>query len=301
MIQKPNFFIIGAPKCGTTAMAKYLSEHTDIIMANPKEPHYFCSDLMLHHDGLWKVGSDEEYLTRFFPPFVKPTQLVGEASVFYLYSKIATKKILEFNPDAKFIVMIRNPVDAAYALFSQYSFVGEEVDDFMVAWNMQKDRKEGKNIPDKFLIDPRLLLYKELFSFGKQIRDLYSLVDEKNILIISFDDFAKDTKGVYKGVLDFINIYDDERQDFTKINAARKIDNPRLVRVLRSRAIRKIASTIKLLSRLKSLGFGRPEVRLPSEYRRVVAPFFADDIELLSDILGKDLTHWLVTKDKGLK
>ena len=82
-MKKPNFFIIGAPKCGTTALARYLSEHNDIFMCQPKEPNYFSSDLPMRQPG---VESIDEYLN-LFSDADDSCKAVGEASVWYLYSK----------------------------------------------------------------------------------------------------------------------------------------------------------------------------------------------------------------------
>ncbi len=104
-MRKPDFFIIGAPKCGTTALATYLAEHPNIQLSDPKEPHYFCKDLKA---GGPPVASDKDYVRRFFPGLEESgASAAGEASVWYLYSDVAVRNILRFQPDAKFIVMLR--------------------------------------------------------------------------------------------------------------------------------------------------------------------------------------------------
>src|SRR5438034_3527344 len=113
----PGFFIVGAPKCGTTAMNDYLAGHPDIFMAK-KEIHYFGSDLEIKQKKL----SGEEYLDFFKEGEHK--YIVGESSVWYLYSKNAAAEIKAFSPGAKIIIMLRNPVDMLPSLHSQHIFDG---------------------------------------------------------------------------------------------------------------------------------------------------------------------------------
>ena len=112
-MKKPNFFLIGGPKCGTTSLQEYLAQNPKIFMCTPKEPCYFDSDLP------WPDSpkTEREYM-RLFENANDSHMAVGEASTNYLYSAVAVEKILRFNPCAKFIVMVRNPIDMAISLHS---------------------------------------------------------------------------------------------------------------------------------------------------------------------------------------
>src|SRR6266498_2750548 len=98
---KPNFFIVGAPKCGTTALYEYLRRHPHIFMPKLKEPHFFALDL-----GHPMVKTEVHYAS-LFADSTKEHMRVGEASVYYLYSAVALPAIHAFNPDAKIIAMVR--------------------------------------------------------------------------------------------------------------------------------------------------------------------------------------------------
>src|SRR6185312_16840962 len=100
----PNFFIIGAPKCGTTALSEYLRRHPNIGFSEQKEPHYFNDDFSSRH-----IYSLDEYM-KCFASNSADKVAIGEASVFYLSSRSAVRNILQHMPDAKFIVMLRDPV-----------------------------------------------------------------------------------------------------------------------------------------------------------------------------------------------
>ncbi|MFQ5518600.1 MAG: sulfotransferase, partial [Mariprofundus sp.] len=139
---KPDFFIVGAPKCGTTAMYTYLQAHPDIFMSEVKEPYYFCSDLGFH-----RFRNEQEYLKLF--SVASPQQRIGEASTWYLYSSQAAAAIHAFNTDARIIVMLRNPVDMMYSLYSHFLYIGsEETDSFEAALAAEEERKHGNCIPE---------------------------------------------------------------------------------------------------------------------------------------------------------
>jgi len=291
MIQKPNFFIIGAPKCGTTAMAKYLGEHPNVLMSAPKEPHYFCTDIFFTKE--WDVSTDDEYMAEFYAGRTHGNiKAMGEASVFYMFSQVAVKRILKFNPNAKFIVMVRNPVDAAHSLFSQYSFAGWEVSDFMQAWRLQAKRSIGESIPKNHPNDPRLLQYGGIYKFGEQLGRLYSQVPKENVLVLNFDEFKDDNRNAYVDCLQFIGVEDDGRTDFSKVNYSRLIKSKFIVRLLKTRLSLNIAKALKTITGVKSLGIGRPQPQLSSKNRQEVLDYYKDDIKILSNILGKDLRSW---------
>src|SRR4051812_22016289 len=103
---KPDFFIAGAPKSGTTALFEYLSRHPSVFMPDIKEPNFFSSDL---HTKGQRFRADE-YLALF--EAARSDQLTGEASAIYLYSAVAVARLMQHNPRARVVVILRNPVEA---------------------------------------------------------------------------------------------------------------------------------------------------------------------------------------------
>src|SRR5580704_4939990 len=114
-IKKPDCFLVGAPKCGTTAMADYLAGHPDVFMAK-KEMHVFGADLhFASHFYRRNLGA---YLQEFSR---RTTQgVAGEASVWYLLSGQAAAEIKAFNPEARIVIMLREPVEVLYSLYYQF-------------------------------------------------------------------------------------------------------------------------------------------------------------------------------------
>jgi len=150
----PNFFIIGAPKTGTTALSEYLKDHPNIFFCPVKEPHFFDLDTSKR----LKLNL-QTYLSLFAEADPALHQAVGEGSTGYLFSKVAVSEILKFNPNSKFIVMLRNPVDLVQSWHSEMYYEGvEDVVDFEKAWKLEQERRQGRNIP-KSCWEPKKLFY----------------------------------------------------------------------------------------------------------------------------------------------
>ena len=304
MLTRPNFFIIGAPKCGTTALWSYLSTHPNISMSDPKEPHYFASDIKTK-----RITTEQQYL-KCFKGIEERHTIVGESSVWYLFSKDAVPNIIEFNDQAKFIVMVRNPVDMAYSLHSQLVFVGHEDEiDFSKAWRLQDARARGENLP-KFYLEEKLFQYGEVCHLGNQIERLYENVDKEQVKVIVFDEFAADPRKIYSSVMEFLSIEDDGRRKFPKINSNKIIKNETFEKLLNIERVPMLAS----LSRKAKAYFGiphwgvtRPIAKLirgrnityrsrepmGQELREELTEYFKNDVGKLSDQLSKDLSSWL--------
>jgi hypothetical protein len=225
MTKKPNFFIIGAPKCGTTSLAEYLRSHPDVYFCNPKEPEHFNTD-KIRSDHL----SNEQYLNKYFSR-VTTERAIGEGSTHYLVSSVAVKNILAFNPDAKFIVMLRNPVNMAESLYyEERAQLVEHAPTFEQAW------KENN-------------YYKKMCSVGTQIERIFAVVpNHSNILIISFNTFIKKPASIYTQVLQFLDIPHDSKTVFDNINPRREprfLWLEKLLVSINESPLRKISAMIK--------------------------------------------------------
>ncbi len=293
-----NFFIAGAPKSGTSALCEYLRQHPHVCFSNSKETGFFDEFLK----GF--SGSEEDYFSYFFTTLTPNHIAIGEGSVWYLYSQKAFENIKIYNREAKIIIMLRNPVDMIYSLHSQllYNFM-EDIKDFNAAWLMQEQRRSGNNIP-KGCKDPALLQYAEIGLYSKQIKRLKEIMPAEQILIILFDDFVKCPEKVYNQVLSFLNIDQDGRCDFPKINENKICRNDKLGRLTKSLGqffmrhtyARKIVHkagirVLPLIDRLNTKTIKRRP--LDPEMRPMLIETFRKDIFELSTILDRDLSHWL--------
>lgn len=307
MVSFPDFFIVGAPRCGTTSLSRYLSQHPQICFSRPKEPHYFSA--ISPNFTLSEVQT--QYLERFFPHCSSGCQTIGEGSVSYLYSPHAVDSILKLNPDAKFIAMLRNPVQMVPSFHYRLLFtMDENVHEFSRAWALQEKRSRGEGIP-RLCRDPRMLQYAEAGKLGAQIERFFEKVRERNRMVIVFDDFIADTAAVYRKVLDFINVADDGRRTFPPKMVSKSYRFSWLQRWLYRppKPLMDILETSKKKQEKTgkaktsgAMGLRKRLVRfntikrkpspIEDRMKEVLRETFAHDIERLEKLVGRDLSHW---------
>ncbi len=304
MIRKPNFFIVGASKCGTTAISEYLRSHPNIFMSRPKEPHYFAEDF----PKIRCVRTLDQYMD-LFKGSRKQHKIIGEASQSYFYSSVAVSKIYEFNRHAKILVMLRNPVDMVYSLHSEFLVNGSEKEkEFEKAWRLQSSRREGLNVP-KTCLEPKFLQYRKYAQYNIQIERLLRYFPRKQVKVVLFDDFIKSTKKVYEDILSFLGVPSDGRSEFPRINANKTYKQEWLALFFqymrpyilfwypKARKIKQFLGieSISILNPLQKAN-NRVISRKPMDanLRSELVHEFKEDIENLSQILGRSLDDWIV-------
>lgn len=290
-MRKPNFFIIGAPKCGTTSLATWLGGHPNVFMSAVKEPHFFNTDDR-------RFISTLEAYENLFRAASRSHCAMGEASVWYLSSTEAVQNILAYQPDARFIVMVRNPVEMAPALHAQMLVSGHEnAHDFSVAWHYQEERRQGRQLPPLSWARRRFL-YGDTCKLGAQLQRLLSIVPASRVLAIVLDDVTADPREEYLRVLRFLGLEDDGRLDFTIYNKAKKLRWANLTRLtfdmlqIKARIGLNLGSNLwNQVSKLNTIEM--PRAPLPLETEMVLRDYFASDVELLGKLLRRNFTHWL--------
>ena len=300
MALKPNFFIVGAPKCGTTALYEYLRHHPNIFMSEVKEPHYFAKDLGSYP----RIKTLEDY-TELFTRSTDRHSSVGEASVYYLRSAVALANIRAFNPEAKIIAMFRNPVDMVHSLHSQLLYWSEEVErDFEAAWRLQERRSRGLDLPPGsrggFLVQ-----YHEVGRFGTQTERVLSVFPAEQVKLILYDDFTASPASVYTDVVEFLKIPHDGRTEFPRINENKRARMSWLRQLYRKPPVvlkstvrslkqavgdEEIAGLQKKIVELNTVKERRPP--LSAEFRAELVNTFRDEVFLLSRLMNRDLSHW---------
>jgi hypothetical protein len=297
---KPNFFIIGAPKAGTTALYTYLSEHPRVYMSMMKEPHFFATDFPNYRAR--GCSTLDDYLRLFADAKPECHQAVGEASVHYIHSAEAVRNIYNFDPEAKLIAMLRHPADLIYSFHGQCFFCAiEDEADFEVAWRLQASRREGvMNLP-LGCFEPALVQYEQIGKLGRQVESVLNIFPREQVLFILFDDFVADTPAVYERVLNFLEIPRDARQTFDKVNESKRprwrwlnelIYNtpPWMTRLYKYSGVRGYGIKDHLL-RLNTKRKQRSS--LSPAFRTELLGVFRQDILKLSNLLKRDLGHWL--------
>lgn len=304
-MNKVDFFIAGAPKSGTTSLFHYLQQHPQIFMPVVKEPNFFAADLPNYR----AVSQLKTYHQLFSAASAEQT-CWGEGSVWYLYSRAATQNIKEYNPDALFLVMLRNPVDMLYSLHQNLLFsFHEDESDFITAWGLQPVRSQGQRIPAR-CAEPAVLLYSQVARYGEQLERLYGSFPREQVKVVLFDDFVRDTRQVYTEVLSFLGVRDDGRTDFFVANQNRqwKKDYPLQWLVNAPPWLTRLAHIYKKIWGVEQVPFKRnlhewvqakgshtaSRTPLPEEFRQRLLREFADDIIRLEVLLERP-TGWLTS------
>ena len=293
ILKNPNFFLLGAPKSGTTALAQYLSEHPNVFVTDPKEPHFYSKDL---NHGLYR---DRDRYLALFEAAGHNHRVVGEASVWYLYSDVAITNILTEYPTAKFIVMLRNPIEMAISLHDQMVYTGYETErNFEKAWELQALRKRGEKIP-VWCHEPKLLQYKSDCLIGEQFARISAAIPKGNLLSIMYDDFKDSPEVVWEKILAFLSLEADGREAFPIVNAAKarrsfilKRVNDAYCRLREALGLRGLGTGIfAKLNNWNHVGRSRKLLN-PVLAAKLKAEFF-DDISKLERTLDRDLSGWL--------
>lgn len=291
----PNLFIVGAAKCGTSAMSSYLAEHPDVYMseqAGNKEPGYFSPD----HPSWSQISSSADYFA-LFDSAPAEVRYLGEASVSYLCSRVAVGNILAVSPHARLIAMVRNPIEIARSRHNQLVRARyEPVLDFETAWRLQEERSRGRRLP-KRSFNPVILQYGRLSKVGSQIERMLRVAPADQVHLIVFDDFAGDPAAVYGKVLAFLGLAPDGKQRYPRKNESVRHRVP-FVEQLLMRA----APLRKKLGPSRGLGIQRlidrfnlqpGLVPLRPEFREELRDHFREDVALLSRLINRDLRHWV--------
>jgi hypothetical protein len=302
----PDFFVIGAPRCGTTAISKYLSRNPNICFSRPKEPHFFSITLHERPDA----DLHRDYLDLFFRHCGGDYQAVGEGSVSYLYYPQAIKRIQQLNPQARFIVMARNPIDMIHSYHARLlAILDEDVEDFATAWGLQEARARGERLP-VHCRTPYLLQYAEIGKIGRQVERLFQTAGRENCHVVLFDDFISDTLGCYRKVLDFIRVDYDGQTEFPPVEVSKFYRLRWLHLLLKRPPTRIVKYTLNIEQRARSKGRKKSRLKrmrkwlirkntvvrkrppLDQAMREQLRETFAADIEKLGRLLDRDLSHW---------
>jgi hypothetical protein len=259
-------------------------------MSHPKEPHYFSTDI---ENG--RMTDQSKYLACFAQD--KTPIAVGDASTLYLYSKDAIQNILEFNANAKFIVMLRKPIDIVLSFHQvALNYFGETETNLEIAWDLQIDRQNGKQIP-KGCPDPQLLMYGEIAKLGTQVKRLNDQVKPDQVKFIYFDEFVNKTDKVYCSVLEFLKVNKNHTPNFKNHNPTRRIKFNKLTKIVNQAVGLKKAVGIKkqfgVAKKLHTVNIkGGPPKQMSRTLKTTMNVYFEKDIQLLSDLMNKNLSDW---------
>ena len=294
--RRPDFFIVGAPKCGTPAMNDYLRRHPHVFMPERKDTTFFGSDL-----NFLQPRISEDTYRQLFQGANGATR-VGETSVWYLYSKKAAEEIKAYSPEASIVVMLRNPVDMLYAQHSEFLYnLNEEITSFEEALNAEEDRKRGLRIPRQaHLVEG--LFYRDTAKYSEQLERYFDVFGRKKVHVIIFDDFKRNTAAMFCELLEFLDVDPSFRPEFRVINRNKTFRHrplqkffiappPLLTKILNKITPQPLQGRFLVkFMRLNTRYIDRPP--LSTDLRKRLQAEFQPEVRKIGQLIGRDLSSW---------
>src|SRR3954454_16431318 len=299
----PDFLIAGVPKAGTTALHAALAPHPGLHLSTVKEPKFFLSDgpppatggpgdVQTYQEHIWR-RDDYEALFDAAPPGA----LRGEATPFYLYDPDAHDRIRKLLPDARLVVLLRDPVDRAHSNWTHLWNAGLEPEaDFLTACRAEPRRRADGWAP--------FWHYVGLGLYGRQVQHLYQVFPRDQVLLLRYRDLKDRPAATLDRVCQFLGVRTGVLRAIPKENVNRHVVHDNAVnRVLRGllRAGGQVGHRFPVPLRAAARGplltmlhrnEGNRPVTTPQE-RSALLPLFADDIALLEDVTGERYDDWL--------
>ena len=299
-VRWPDFYIVGAPKAGTTSLYEYLAGHPDIFLPGRKELRYFGSDLA--HRRRHEL-SEAEFLDHYAG--APPERQWGNAYVWYLYSRSAAAEIHAVRPDARIVVMLRDPVRALYALHSEFVFDGnEDIDDFSAALAAEPDRCAGRRIPAEAHF-PEALCYHRTVAYGEQLARYLDLFGRDQVHVALIDDFIADADAAAGRVLAFLGLQPAAGQAFPHANPNKRSRSAAMRRLLAAPPPRLRAAIRAMVPagprraayrRVSALNVrAQDRAAMPQDVERRLRHELDPEVAALETILGRSLAAWRAT------
>lgn len=295
--RKPDFFVVGAAKAGTSSLYGYISQHRQIFMPDLKEPHFFSE----WHPPTPTPQNFGEYLSLFtdVPKGVR----AGEASTSYLCSLVAPQAIKRFQPNAKIVVVLRNPVERAY---SQY-------------WNHVRDHVEPLSFEEALEAEPERVAsgwwcgyhYVGCGLYAEQVSRYLDTFGADSVRVYLFEDLVRDAEDVCRNLFSFLGV--DPGQSIEKLGARNRSGPPKSMLV--SRLLHKATGLFRLSQKqLYRAGLKRSPLpvfwrrsakewlqarntaqtpKMDARTRENLQDVFEKDILRLQGVIRRDLSSWL--------
>ncbi|HEY0811891.1 MAG TPA: sulfotransferase [Pseudonocardia sp.] len=256
----PDFLLVGAPKCGTSALHAALARHPELFLSEPKEPKFFLTDgpppsagggpgdVATWGEHVWR-RADYEALFAAAPPGV----LRGESTTFYLYDRGAQWRIRELLPDARLVAVLRDPVERAHSNWAHLRGAGLEAEaDFLTALDREDDRIAAGWA--------QFWHYAGLGRYGGQLEHLFSLFAREQVLLVRYRELLE-------------------------------APGPTVDRVCRFLGVRVGAVTDVPRRNVRPEVTGRTAGPTPAE-RAAALPGFVDEVTVVEKLTGWDLDEW---------
>lgn len=296
----PNFFIVGAAKAGTTSLYAMLKQHPQIYMSPVKEPNFFAleGDSLDYAAGTTSAGYLDKCITdleAYHKQFqsVKAETAIGEASPIYLYHPKAPERIQNYIPDAKLIVILRDPVERAYSNFLHHVREGlETFPDFEQAL-----RAEEKRIHENWWWG---FYYVKAGFYHDQLQRYIERFDASQMKVYLYEDLKQNPKEMLRSLFEFLGV-----DPLFTLNVDKKhnigglprnqlwwnfLSQPNPIKAPFKRLLPPKFRR-RLVLNLKDKMLVKPD--LSPELRSHLIQVYRSDIHRLQELLQRDLSTWL--------
>ena len=305
----PDFLVAGAPKAGTTALHAALHRHPSLYMSPVKEPKFFLTDgppptrgggpgdVHTYREHVWR-REDYEGLFAAAPPGA----LCGESTPFYLYDRLAHRRIRTLVPDAKLIVVLRDPVERAHSNWAHLRSAGlEPIGDFVSACAAEERRVAAGWAP--------FWHYLRLSRYGEQLDHLYTVFPREQVHILRYRLLVNEPGRALDSICAFLGVPGGIIREVPRENVTIQPSRS-LAHQAASQAMRAASAVGQFLPRGAAAALTAPLERvlqqdhrqrqpLTWEERQAVLPWLENDNRLLEKVTERDFSDWLGPKDRS--
>ena len=280
----PNFFIVGAPKAGTTSLYEYLKGIPGIYMSPVKEPRYFSATTLPKKHDLRPIRDKKKYLNLFKK--AKDEKIIGEASPTYLADPAAPKLIHDMAPDARIVITLRDPVERLFSSYFHLLRYGARKMSFSDALKVELARRtDGTKVHIKL----------EDGLYSKNLRTYMDIFGQDQVKVLIFEEWVKNAKVAVEEILRFLGLnYSLDDFESEAYNAFLAVRGQIAQSVLTNRAIALIAKSIvprstRIFLKETFLFKREPKPTMDHESREILVQFYKDDVQKLETMLGRKL------------
>ncbi|WP_181833169.1 sulfotransferase family protein [Bacillus taeanensis] len=284
----PNFYIVGAAKCGTTSLYYYLNSHPNVYMSTMKEPHFFAqvNPTKEQRHIVPVVSNEVDYLKLF--EGCEDGMLKGEASPSYLWSEKAPLNIYEKAPDGKIIILLRDPIERAYSHYLMDFRQGVQTKSFYEALKEDYSKKEkGWGVSH---------LYVELGLYYEQVKRYLETFGDDQIKVLLFEDLKSNRESLMEEICGFLDV-DFNLLAFEKDKVYLRYAAPRnklAQKVMGNPMIRNAAKFVPQAFRTgikDKVLFKRTEKpKMDENSKNFLKEVYETDLQQLESLLNKDLS-----------
>jgi hypothetical protein len=193
--KKLDFIIAGTQKSGTSALYYYLKQHPEIALGKRKELHFF------DNEEFFKRRKPNYNILHDQINYLPGSKITGDCTPIYMYWTPAMRRIWDYNPEMKIIVILRNPVKRAYSQWNMLKTNGEMALDFG-DYILREGELARKDLPNQ----SKTCSCIDRGFYSGQLRRIFAFFRKEQVLILKYEYFKENQLEVINKILGFLEI-----------------------------------------------------------------------------------------------